>query len=444
MKCRFAPSPTGYLHAGNARTAILNWLWARHYDAEFMLRIDDTDTERSSKDYEDSIRFDLQWLGIHWDIEARQSDRLDIYHHALETLKAKNLVYPCYETADELALKRKLQLNQGKPPVYDRTALSLTPAQIAEYENEGRKPHWRFQLDQSKIISWHDIGRGDVAIHSHTISDPVLMREDGRVLYTLSSVVDDGDFAMTHIVRGGDHVVNSAAQIQLFDALDYPIPTFAHVPLLNGHDGQKLSKRHGKLGLKELRDDGLDPTAIALYLAQLGTATNITAGTSLRDYARIFDFGDYGRANPRFHHDELWRLHQETIRHHDYDYVKHCIRDYITPIFWQEFRENINDIDDIHHWWQICYGDITPIIDHHDKEILAQAAVILEQLSCQSAFDKSMMQDWNKRVADVTGRKGKDWFMPLRLALTGQDHGPQLDKLIVHIGVDKTIARLKS
>lgn len=446
MKCRFAPSPTGYLHAGNARTAILNWLWARsHNNSVFMLRIDDTDDERSKSEYETAIREDLTWLGIDWDSEAKQSERLDIYTHAIETLKAKNLVYPCYETAEELALKRKMQLNMGKPPVYDRAALELDNTQIKKYEEQGRQPHWRFKLDHSKIIAWQDMNRGDVSIQSNSLSDPVLIREDGRVLYTLSSVVDDGDFAMTHIVRGSDHVVNSAAQIQLLAALDYDIPIFAHVPLLNGHDGQKLSKRHGNLGLRELKNDGIDANAISLYLAQLGTSYMAEPATKLYDYAKNFDFSDYGKANPRFDHDELWRWHQETLRHHDYKDVKAQLADYISEEFWQNYRENIgNDIKDIEYWWQICHGDIVPMIDDEDKDMLNQAARLLKEMTQHQPFDSSLMKQWTKNIGETSHRKGKALFLPLRKALTGLENGPKLDDLITVMGVDKAIKRLST
>src|SRR3954469_18913042 len=309
---RFAPSPTGLLHVGNARTAMLNWLFAKKEDGKFFLRIDDTDTERSKPEYERAILEDLAWLGLSHDIFARQMERADAHARAAEKLKASGHLYPAYESADELERRRKRQIAAHKPPVYDRAALKLTPEERAKLESEGRKAHWRFRLSQTKV-RWHDLVRGDVEIDTAHLSDPVLIREDGRFLYTLPSVVDDIDFAISHIARGEDHVTNTAGQIEIFEALGANVPTFAHFPLLVGAGGEALSKRLGSLSLQQLREEGVEPLAVASYLAKIGTSDPVEPRLSLEELAGDFDFARIGRAPAHFVPEELTALNAKLL-----------------------------------------------------------------------------------------------------------------------------------
>ncbi|HSC61252.1 MAG TPA: glutamate--tRNA ligase, partial [Rhizomicrobium sp.] len=318
---RFAPSPTGLLHVGNARTAMLNWLFAKKHHGKFFLRIDDTDTERSKPEYEAAILEDLAWLGMTHDIFARQIERADAHARAAEALKASGHLYPAYETADELDRRRKRQIAAHKPPVYDRAALKLTAEDRAKLEGEGRKAHWRFKLSQSKV-KWHDLMRGDVEIDTAHLSDPVLIREDGRFLYTLPSVVDDIDFKITHIIRGEDHVTNTAAQIEIFAALGATIPHFAHFPLLVGVGGEALSKRIGSLSLREIRENGIEPLALDSYLAKTGTSDAIELRPSLDVLAEEFDFAKIGRAPAHFDPKELDGLNAKLLHALPYDAVK--------------------------------------------------------------------------------------------------------------------------
>ena len=311
VKVRFAPSPTGRLHVGNARVAVLNWLTARAKAGEFLLRMDDTDRERSTKEFERAILEDLTWLGLDWDDFVRQSARQMRYDAAVERLKSKGRLYPCFETADELDLKRKIQLGRGKPPVYDRAALALSAEEQAALMAEGRQPHWRFKL-ADQPIEWTDLGRGPVRFEAGHLSDPVLIREDGRPLYTLSSVVDDGEFFITHVIRGEDHVANTAVQIELFQALGYDVPTFAHLPLMVGADGKQLSKRLGSLSLADLRAEGVQPEALTAYLARLGTPTAPDGSDSLDSLTPGFDVSSFGRAAPRFDPKELAQLNANS------------------------------------------------------------------------------------------------------------------------------------
>ena len=305
LKVRFAPSPTGFMHIGNTRTALFNWLWAKKLGGAFMLRIDDTDKLRSKQEYEDAIRDNLQWLGLTWSEEARQSARADRYNEVTEKLKADGRIYPCYETPEELEFKRKRALAKGLPPIYDRQALSYTVEDIARFEAEGRRPHYRFKLLPGEI-KWDDMVRGEVKYEADKLSDPIIIREDGSFLYHLPSVIDDVDFGITHIVRGEDHVTNTASQIQMFEALGGKVPVFAHLPLLTGKEG-KLSKRLGSLGVSELRAEGVEAMAISSFLAKLGTSEAIEPFYDLESLAQSLDFSKIGRAQPKF--DEIGRAH---------------------------------------------------------------------------------------------------------------------------------------
>lgn len=442
VRVRFAPSPTGSLHVGNARTALLNWLFARHHGGEMLLRMDDTDAERSTKEYEQGIIRDLQWFGLDWDDFARQSTRQDRYDAATERLKASGRLYPCYETQEELDLKRKILLGQGKPPVYDRAALALSPEEQAALVQQGRPPHWRFRL-LDEPVSWDDLGRGHVHFEPGHLSDPVLVREDGRPLYTLSSVVDDGEMFITHVMRGEDHVVNTAVQVQLFQALGFDVPTFAHLPLMVGADGRALSKRIGSLGLSEIRAEGTEAVALAAYLAHLGTATAPDGSESMADLARNFDISGFGRAGPRYDPAELDTLNAKVIHHMSFEMVKDRLAEAgladADAAFWNAIHGNIAKVSDAAYWWQVCNGEIEPANEAEDRGFLVQAADALPL----EPYDETTWKTWTGALKDATGRKGKQLFLPLRRALTGRDTGPELRDLLPLIGRDRAEKRLR-
>lgn len=432
IKVRFAPSPTGWMHIGNTRTAVFNWLLARKLGGQFMLRIDDTDVLRSKKEYEDAIRDILVWLGLNWSEEARQSARTARYDEVVAELKAKGRIYPCYETAEELEVMRKKLMTQGKPPIYDRGALKLTQDDIARYEAEGRKPHYRFKLNPG-IIAWDDMIRGHIQYDAANLADPVIIREDGSYLYHLPSVIDDFDFGITHIVRGEDHVTNTAAQIQMFEALGGVAPQFAHLPLLTGKEG-KLSKRLGSLGVRELRAQGVENMSICAFLAKLGTSEAIEPFDNLDDLAQSLDFSKLGRSQPKFDEEELKLFNHKVVRQLSYAKVKDRLS--VTQDFWDAIKGNLNTVQEAEIWQKVCFEEIKPIIE--DQGLCAKAAELLGQdLSAESAYS-----DWTNAIKSATGKKGKDLFHPLRLALTGLDNGPELKVLLKFIGYEKSKNRL--
>ena len=437
LKVRFAPSPTGNLHVGNLRTALVNYLYARHNGGQFMLRIDDTDTERSTAEFEASIRADLQWMGMSWDCEDRQSDRLARYDEALAHLLDTGRAYACYETAEELALKRKAQLNAGRPPVYDRAALKLTDEQKQAFEAEGRRPHYRFKLLDEEV-KWTDLVRGDVAYHMSSLSDPVIIREDGRVIYTLASVVDDIDHEITTILRGEDHVTNSAAQIQLFEALGAKPPQMGHLALLAGADGEGLSKRLGSLSIGELRAEGLEASAIASLLGRIGTSLAIQPFASIAELAAAFDITAFGRATAKFDPDELRQLNSRILQMLDYQDVKERLNELsVTDAdFWLAVRGNLNLLQEAGEWWQICHQEIAPVIE--DKDLCLAA---IDHLPA-GEISADIWKSWTSAVAGATGKKGRGLFMPLRLALTGRNAGPEIAGLLPFMGRERIIARL--
>lgn len=442
VKVRFAPSPTGYLHAGNVRTAVVTWLFARNQGGHFLLRIDDTDTERSKPEYEEDIESALMWLGLDWDEKARQRDRSARYSEIIAQLKEMGRLYPCYETPDELQLKRKTQLAMGKPPIYDRAALSLTPDQIAKYESEGRTPHWRFKLNHDPI-EWNDMVRGDVKFDGALLSDPVLIREDGSPLYHLCSVIDDIDYDMTHVVRGEDHVSNTAAHIQMFEALGAPVPTFAHLPMISDKEGGKLSKRLGSMSARDFRDnEKLEPMSIVSLLARLGSADPIMPFTSLEPLVKEFDMGKFSKGAPKFDMEELLRLNQKILHETPFDDVNIRMANMGLPeldeTFWLAVRPNLKKLEDIKEWWNVANEPVEPVIE--DADYLAQAAALLPP----EPWTEETWKEWTSKVKEETGRKGKELFMPLRLALTGQPHGPELDSLLPLIGKEKALTRLNA
>jgi len=438
---RFAPSPTGLLHVGNTRQALINWLFARAAGGVFLLRLDDTDTERSSAEFAEKIERDLRWLGLEWDRFARQSDRLDRYDAAVDRLTSMGRLYPCYETPEELSLKRKQQLSAGKPPVYDRAALALTEAERAAKEAEGLRPHWRFKLDH-ETVAWDDLVRG----HSHqdmaSQSDPVLLRADGTPIYTLASVVDDIELGVTHIIRGEDHVTNSAAQIQLFRALGSEPPVLGHSSLIVGADGSGLSKRLGSLSLEELREtDGLEAMAVTSLLAGLGT-NEVVAATSLGQLVEGFDIARYGRATPRFDPAELVQLNAKIL--HETEHA--AVADRLSALgveggaaFWDAIRGNVSKLAEAAEWWRVVSAPTAPAIAEDDVAFCATAADLLPE----GEPTAGTWGAWTGALKAETGRKGKGLFMPLRKALTARERGPELGDLLPLLGRARIIARLR-
>ncbi len=440
VKVRFAPSPTGRLHVGNVRTALVNWLFARAHGGQFVLRLDDTDTERSTAEFAQGIETDLTWLGLNWDEFMRQSDRFPRYEDAAAQLKAAGRLYACYETPEELELKRKLQLAQRKPPVYDRAALKLSDADKAKLDAEGRKPHWRFKLDETARVSWHDLVHGDPAVDMQSLSDPVLVRADGTFLYTLPSVVDDIDLAITHVMRGEDHVTNTAVQIQIFEALGASAPGFAHFSLLTGAQGEGLSKRLGALSIGEMRDDGIEPYAILSLLARLGTSDPVEPRVNHDDLVAGFGIDRFGRAAAKFDPDELKNLNAKILHMTPFADVAARLQDLgltgVTEGFWDAVRPNLNSLAEAKEWWRVVNGPLSTTID--DADFAAAAASVLPP----APWSGETWGAWTAAVKEKTGAKGKALFLPLRRALTGQDHGPDLNTLLPLIGPDRARARL--
>lgn len=443
VKVRFAPSPTGLLHIGNVRTAVLIWLFCQKNDGHFLLRLDDTDEARSTEEYAQAAKDDLAWLGLTWDALDKQSDHLDEYQVAMDRLIASGQVYPCYETAEELSLKRKSLLGRGLPPIYDRGSLNLTADQIKAYEDEGRKPHYRFKLIHEPI-EWHDHVRGPQHFHAKDLSDPVLIREDGRPLYTISSVVDDIRHDITHIVRGEDHVANTAIQIQLIQALGGNVPEFAHLPLIADKDGKGLSKRLGSLSIQELRDiEHYEPISIMNYLAKLGTSDAIESHHEMAALIENFAFDKISRSTPKFNPEELKRINAKTVHHMSYDAAKAGLDKLglteIDAVFWDRIKANLDHLPDAKTWWDMARAPLTPIIADEDQSFTAEIADLLPQ----GEFNEHTWGEWLDKIKASSDRKGKKLFMPIRLALTAQEHGPELKNLLPLLGHAKTIQRLK-
>ena len=436
---RFAPSPTGRLHVGNVRTALMNYLFVRERGGKFVLRIDDTDLERSTNEYEEGIKRDLTWLGLNWDDTFNQSHRFPTYEDAATKLKADGLLYACYETADELDRQRKLQRVQSKPPVYNRAALELTEEQIAAYEAEGRKPHWRFKLSGNPVI-WNDAVRGEQSVDTSSLSDPVLIRGDGSFLYTLPSVVDDIEAKITHVIRGEDHVTNSGAQIEVFQALSDHLPEFAHTPLLVWKDGSPLSKRLGSLSMGELKDQGFEPLAICSLLAKIGTSDAIEIRPSMDDLKDEFSFEKIGRAPARFSDDELLLLNGRLL--HDTPYA--AVKDHLESLnvgggedFWTLIRSNVSKVTDAAGWSTVIYAPMPGRIEDEDKDFCEAAANALPD-----SITAGTWSEWTSTLKVDHARKGKTLFMPLRRALTGRDRGPEMGKMLELLGAEKAKARL--
>lgn len=416
---RFAPSPTGAIHLGNLRTAVFNALVARQAGGKFLLRIDDTDQERSEERHVDGLKRDLEWLGLNWDSTFRQSDRMAVYEAEAEKLKAAGRLYPCWESADDLALMRKRLLAMKRPPVYDRAALKLTEEERAAlFAKEA--PHWRFRLNPG-MIEWDDAMRGPQKIDAEAVSDPVLIRGDGQFLYSLCSVIDDAETGVTDVVRGEDHVTNTATQIQIFEAIGAKPPRFAHHPLMVGPDGGKLSKRIGGLSVAELREAGVEPMAVISWLARIGSSRSVEPVWSLEEAAEGFDLSTFGGAPVRAATDDLKMLSAKMLREAPFERVKDRLPEGVTEDFWAAVHANLDRLSDVEDWLQVA-ASAEPEIAPEDAEFVEEAMKLLPP----QPWDQGSWKAWTTSVKEATGRKGKQLFLPLRRALTGRDHGPEM------------------
>jgi len=427
---RFAPSPTGYIHVGNLRTALFNHLIARKAGGQFILRLDDTDPERSKQEYADAIQEDLEWLGLTWDRIERQSDRLDRYAAAADELRAKGRFYEAWETPTELDLKRKKQLNMGQPPVYDRAALALGDDEKAKLRAERGQGVWRFKLDQQRI-EWPDGILGDLSIDAASVSDPVLIRADGQVLYTIASVVDDMDMGITHVVRGSDHVTNTATQIQIIEALGGVPPSFAHHSLLTGPQGEALSKRLGTLSLRDLRAAGVEPMALLSLMARIGSSQPVELAGSLDELADGFDLAHFGSAPTKFDSDDLYPLTAHLLHETPFEAVADDIEALgvpadLAPTFWDVARANIVTRHDIAPWWALFRDGATALVADEDRAFVTEAFGMLPD----PPYTAETWGQWTNAVKEATGRKGKGLFMPLRKAVTGLERGPEMAQVM--------------
>jgi glutamyl-tRNA synthetase len=436
---RFAPSPTGYLHVGNLRTALFNYLITRKAGGTFILRLDDTDPERSKQEYVDGIKQDLEWLGIEYDRVERQSERLDRYEDAAQKLRDNGRFYECFETPTELDLKRKKQLNMGKPPVYDRAALALSEAEKDALRAERGQGHWRFKLDQERI-EWTDGILGDISIDAASVSDPVLIRGDGQFLYTLASVVDDVEMGVTNVVRGSDHVTNTATQIQIIRALDGNVPSFAHHSLLTGPQGEALSKRLGTLALRDLRERGIEPFALMSLMARLGSSQPVELCTTMDELVEGFDISNFGAAPTKFDEQDLFPLTARYLNGLPLDAVADDVAALGVPAdkaekFWSVVRENITVKGDMAGWWDLFQNGATAVVDDEDAAFIATALSMLPE----PPYSDDTWSAWTAEVKEATGRKGKGLFMPLRKAVTGQARGPEMADVMALLQTKPTV-----
>lgn len=442
---RFAPSPTGYIHIGNLRAALLNYLFALKNNGTFILRIDDTDVERSKQDYEDAIKEDLAWLGLSYQATFNQSHRFARYEEAAEYLKSIGRLYPCYETPEELEFLRKHALSQGKTPIYNRQALSLSNEERVKLEAEGRKPHWRFKLTEDET-AWDDLIRGHVSFSGMFASDPVLIREDGVPLYTLPSVVDDMDYGVTHVIRGEDHVTNTATQIQILKALkDFPgikrsEMTYAHFSLIVDASGQGFSKREGSMSIRSLRKEGIEPMAIHSLLAKLGTSESIEPKHDLKALSDELDWSKFSRSSPQFSIDDIHKMNAKLLHSESFSMIESRLREVIPNItedFWTAVGGNVNHLSELSYWWEVCNGRIEP--KGEDLEYIKTALDLIPNTWNQDTWGL-----WTNALKEKTARKGKELFMPLRLAVTGKEHGPEMKSFLPLINPDLVRNRLET
>ncbi|MFV9874599.1 MAG: glutamate--tRNA ligase [Rickettsia conorii subsp. raoultii] len=440
---RFAPSPTGMLHVGNIRAALLNWLYAKKHNGQFILRFDDTDLERSKQEYKDAIEEDLKFLNINWDQTFNQLSRLSRYDEIKNLLLDKKRLYACYETPEELELKRKFQLSKGLPPIYDRASLNLTEEQAKKYIEQGRKPHYRFLVNHEPI-SWHDMIKGEVKYDGKALSDPIVIRADGSMTYMLCSVIDDIDYDITHIIRGEDHVSNTAIQIQMFEALNTTPPTFGHLSLIINKD-EKISKRVGGFEIATLRKEvGIEAMAIASFFSLLGSSAQILPYKSMEKLANQFEISSFSKSPTIYQPEDLERLNHKLLISLDFDTVKERLKEidaeYIDENFWLSVSPNLQKLRDVKDWWEICHQ--TPNVENLnlDKEYLKQAAELLPK----GEITKDSWSIWTKEITNITGRKGKELFLPLRLALTARESGPEITGVLPLIDREEIIKRLTS
>lgn len=436
---RFAPSPTGMLHIGNTRTALINYLYTKKNNGSFILRFDDTDLERSKKEYKKSIEEDLKFLGINWDSTFTQSTRLDRYKAIKEYLIANKRLYPCFETQEELEIKRKLQLSRNLPPIYDRSALSLTEAQISNYIQDGRKPHYRFLISH-KSIMWQDMVKGLVKYEGKNLSDPIVIREDNSMTYMLCSVIDDMDYEISHIIRGEDHVSNTAIQLQIFEALGDKIPEFGHLSLVISRD-EKISKRIGGFEIASLRDKlELEPMAINSFFSLLGSSASITPMKNLDQLVREFDINNFSKSPTTYLPEELERLNHKLLISLSFEEVKPRLdkisASQIDEGFWLAIRPNLQKLTDIKDWFNICYAPTKA--ENLDRTFLKQAAELLSD----EIIDANSWGIWTKKIMEVSGKKGKDVFLPLRLGITGMSSGPEMSVILTLLTKEQIIKRL--
>ncbi len=430
IQTRFAPSPTGYLHVGNIRTALFNYLIAKKGGGKFLLRIDDTDLERSNQEYEDEIKRDLEWLGIEWDKVEKQSRRFDRYQLTLEKLRKEGKLYPCYETTNELELKRKKLLSMGKPPVYDRSALKLSNEMISNLKIEGKEPYWRFLLDHHKV-QWEDKIIGNISVDLASVSDPVLVRQDGQFLYTIASVCDDIDFGITHVIRGSDHVTNTATQIQLLGMIGSSVPTYGHHSLLTGLSGSNLSKRFGSLAIRDLRSSGIEPMALVSILSALGSSKPIKVFHSYEEIYHEFSLDYFSSAPTKFDPDLLYVISKKVLYSISLNEVEKDLRKIGVPEdkflpFWEMAKDSIETRKDIKKIWNLCIKGPSLMIKDEDKPFVRTALKLLPP----PPYTETSWKNWTDIVSKNTGRKGRSLFMPLREALTGKSVGPDMSKLM--------------
>ena len=439
VKTRFAPSPTGMLHVGNVRTALVNWLFSRANNGVFMLRMDDTDLVRSKAEYETSIKKDLQWLGLNGDEFARQSERFARYQEVKSQLIASGRLYPCYETQVDLDMKRKMLLSRGLPPIYDRSSLKLSKEEHEKLQAQGHKPHYRFLLED-ETIEWDDLIRGNIQFQAKNLSDPIVIREDGSMTYILCSAVDDIDFEITHILRGEDHITNTAIGIQITKALGKLPPKIGHTSLLQSKTGE-ISKRLGGFDIQSIREQFIEPMTVNSLLAKMGTSDSIEVARTMAELIREFDVKKFSPSPVNYDFNELLQLNHKLITNMSYEEIKPSLDNLqinITPEFWQAIHGNINTVNEVKAWWDICNQDISAVISPENEEFLKDSCKLLPE----GDWDVSTWDQWIGKIKTETGRMGKQLFMPLRLSLTGQEHGPELKLLLPLIGRKKVEKRL--
>lgn len=436
---RFAPSPTGFLHVGNARIALLNFLFAKKEKMKFLLRIDDTDSERSKEHFVKEIKKDLSWLGIKYDLCFNQSGRLNKYYDESERLKKKGKIYACYESLHELELKRKIQLKTGKPPIYDRESLRLTQKQISDFKFEGRKPYWRLFLDDDSI-EWNDSIHDKIKFEKLSISDPVLIRSDETPLFTLTSVIDDADFKISHIIRGDDHITNTAAQIKLFQYLDSKIPKFAHFPLMQSSSGESLSKRDNSFSLKEIRNKGINPNVVNTILVKLGSSVSIESIKDINSLVNEFNMNYFSKNNIRFNFGDLFRLNAKDLKNITFEEIQKKYKKNISKDFWNAIKQNVDSLEDIDEWVKIIYNNDFNQKYTKDKTKMVQIAFNI----LPKNIDKKTWNLWTKKISKLSGIKGKDLFLTLRSLITGKEKGPEMNLLLPLIDREEILRRLKN